>query len=157
MVDQGIRAFRLAVVQGLLQRIEHEVGAHGAADPPAHNAPGIHVDHERHVQPALPGRDVGEVRHPKLVGAICLEHPVDTVQRAWRLGIADRRAHDLATDDATLAESAHEPLDRAAGHGHALSVHLHPDLVSAVDLHVGVPDTLDIGNQFIVTLGACAA
>jgi hypothetical protein len=55
------------------------------------------------------------------------------------------------------AESAHEPLDRAVGHGHALSVHLHPDLVSAVDLHVGVPDTLDMGNQFIVTLGACAA
>lgn len=53
--------------------------------------------------------------------------------------------------------ASHEPLDRAAGHGYTLSVHLHPDLVGAVNLHVGVPDTLDMGNQFIVTLGACTA
>ena len=29
--------------------------------------------------PALPGRDVGEVRHPELVGALGLELPIDPI------------------------------------------------------------------------------
>jgi hypothetical protein len=29
-----------------------------------------HIDDKGHIQPALPGRDTGEVRHPELMGAI---------------------------------------------------------------------------------------
>ena len=61
VMDQRVLALGLAGVQRLLQRIEHEVRAHGTADPPAHDAPSKHVDDEGHVQPALPGRDMGEV------------------------------------------------------------------------------------------------
>ena len=58
-----------AVIQSLLQRIEHELGVHRTALAPTHDAPAEHVHHERHVdQPA--GRDVGEVRDPELVGPL---------------------------------------------------------------------------------------
>ena len=70
MVSQGPIVLGAPCIQDLLQGIEHEVRAHGAAHPPAHDAPGVHVDHEGHVQPALPGRDVGEVRDPQLVRPI---------------------------------------------------------------------------------------
>ena len=38
-----------AVVQSLLQGIEHEAGMRRPADPPADDAAGIGVDHEGHV------------------------------------------------------------------------------------------------------------
>lgn len=73
-----------AFVQGLLLRIEHEVRLYGAAHAPAYDLPGKDIDYKGHVQPALPGRDVGQVRDPQLVGPLGLEHPVDAVQRARR-------------------------------------------------------------------------
>jgi hypothetical protein len=85
VVDQAAVTLGLAGVQGLLQRIEHEVRAHRTAHAPAHDAPGEHVDDEGHVQPALPGRDIGEVRYPQLVRPLGLELPVDPIQRARRL------------------------------------------------------------------------
>ena len=92
------RAFTLAPtrVQRLLQRIEHEVGLHGAADSPADDAPRVDINDEGHVYEALPGRDVGEVRHPQLVGSISLELAVHTVQRACRLGIRHGGTHLFA-------------------------------------------------------------
>ena len=100
-LNQCIRC-GLALVQGLLQHIEHEGRAHGAAHMPAHNAPGVHVDDEGHVQLALPGRDVGEVRDPQLIRMLSPEHPVDP-----RLGVADRRAYDLAPTHALDTQAPH--------------------------------------------------
>ena len=156
MVRQGISR-RLALVQGLLQRIQHEVRLHAATDPPAHDTPGVHVHHEGHIEPALPGGDVGEVRHPQLVGAAGMEVPVDVVQRArcrcvWRGG-----AQRLATTYPLQAHGTHEPLNGTTCHQDALAVHLQPDLVGSVDLPVGVPHALDVSLQPLVTQGACTA
>jgi len=63
-----------------------------AFKPHRHDAPSEHVDHEGHVQPALPGGHVCEVRDPQLVGPLRAELPVHPVQRTRRLGIADRGA-----------------------------------------------------------------
>ena len=131
-------------VQRLLQRIEDEVRSHRTAHAPTHDAPRVHVDHERHVLPALLGRDVGEVRYPKLVGSIGLEDSVDPVQGAWCLAIADSGAHHLATAHTLQAQALHQSLDRAAGNGNALAVEPLPDLVCAVDPHVGLPDAFDM-------------
>lgn len=60
-------ALRLTRVQRLFQGIEHQVGAHCRADAPADDAPGEYVDHEGHVEPALPGRDVGCGRRVRLI------------------------------------------------------------------------------------------
>ena len=53
--------FAPARVQRLLQCVEHEVGLHRTADPPAHDAPGKDIDDKRDIHEALPGRDVGEI------------------------------------------------------------------------------------------------
>lgn len=63
-------------------------------------------------------------------------------------------AHHLAPDDATQAQASHEPLHRTACHHDAFAVHLHPDLVGAIDLHVGLPDPLNLRDQGLVAPGA---
>ena len=122
-------------------RPDTEVRAHGAADPPAHYAPGIHIDHKGHVEPALPGRDIGEVRYPQLVGPISLELAMDPIQWTGQRFVCNRGAHHLAPAC---------PFD-------AFTIHLMPDLVGAVDLHVGLPDLLDLGHQGVIRFGACTA
>jgi hypothetical protein len=112
VTNQAAVALGLAVVERLIQGIQNKVRAHRVAHASAHDAPRVHVDHEGHVQPALPGADVGEVRDPELVGPIGLEDSIDPVQRAWRLAIADGGAHHLATAHALQAQAAHEPFDR---------------------------------------------
>ena len=84
MMNQGFVTLRLAIKQSLLQCIQHEVSAHGAAHAPTHNTPRIHIDDERNEQPALPRGHVREVRHPQLVGPIRIELPIDPVQ--WARG-----------------------------------------------------------------------
>ncbi len=65
VVDEAAALHGAAVVQRLLQGIEDEAGMGRARYPPADDAPGEGVDDEGDVDEALPGRDVGEVRHPQ--------------------------------------------------------------------------------------------
>src|SRR5690606_26251334 len=53
------------LMQRLLQCIQHELGVHAGADLPAHNPSCKDIHHEGHIQPTLPGGDVGEVRDPQ--------------------------------------------------------------------------------------------
>ena len=55
---------------------------------------------------------------------------------------------------AAQAQVPHQPLDRAARHHHTLAVHLLPDLVNAIDLHVYLPNLLDVGDQPLIALDA---
>src|SRR5471032_3130172 len=73
MMNQGVVTLGLAGVQRLLQGIKDEVGAHRTADTPAHDAPGKDINHKGHIDKALPSRDVGEIRHPELIGPLCFE------------------------------------------------------------------------------------
>ena len=84
------------------------------------------------------------VRPPQLVGPLCLELPIDPIQRAGSACIAEGRAYDLAAPDTLQAQALHQPLDRAARYRDALSPHLLADLVGAVDPHIGLPDPLDL-------------
>lgn len=65
--NQAAVALGLVVVQRLFQRIEHEVRAHRTADPPAHDAPGKHIDHDGYLQPAPPREHVREITDPQLI------------------------------------------------------------------------------------------
>jgi hypothetical protein len=69
---------RPAHVDGLLERVEHEPGTGRLARPPADNAPGDHVDDERDVDHARPGRHVGEVAHPLTVRRRSIRFPKGT-------------------------------------------------------------------------------
>jgi hypothetical protein len=74
----------VARIESLLQRIQHKVRAHGRADAPTPKPAREHIDHKRDIQPALPGRDVGKVRHPQLIRPIRPELLVDPIQRTRR-------------------------------------------------------------------------
>jgi len=68
VVDQRPLLERTPGVQGLFQRIQHEIGAGRAGHLPADDATGEDVDDEGNKDEALPGADVGEVRHPQGIG-----------------------------------------------------------------------------------------
>ena len=124
---------------------------HATADPPAHDAASKDVDDEGDIDPALPGRDLGDVRYPELIGTLGLELAVDPIWRARRFRTGYRGTHDLASHDPAQSRTAHEPLDRAAGYRDAFALELLPDLVGSVDLQVIVPDPLDVHHQCLVT------
>jgi len=156
MVDQAVITLRLARVQRLLQSIEDEIRSHRTADAPPDDATGEDIDDEGDVLPSLPRRDVREVGDPELVRPLGPELPINPVQRARRLAVADGRAHDLASHHATQPEPAHQPFDRASRCCCAFTRQLPPDLVGPVDLHVGLPDALDLRRQNVVPLGPFA-
>ena len=157
MVDEITVALPFARVQSLLQRVENKVVLHRRAHAPADDAPREHVDDEGHIGEALPGADVGEVAHPKLVRPLGAEGAVDTIGRARRLRIGHGRADALAADDAAQIANAHQPLHRAARDCKVLAAQLLPDLVGAVDLQVGSPHPLDVGQQHFVAMRSGAS
>jgi hypothetical protein len=157
LMNKGVITFGLSVVQSLLQRIEHKVCPHGAALTPTHDPTRIHVNHKGHVLQALALRDVGEVRHPQLIGPVCLDLQVDPVLWAWCIDVWGRGANDLAMSYTAQAQSAHQSLDSAAGNSNSLSVHLFPHLVGSVDRHIGVPDPMDLRDKFVILLGPVTA
>src|SRR5690606_4120122 len=81
MMDQRLVSRWPAVMQCLFQCVQNKIRLHAVADTPADNAPGKYIHHEGHIEPALPSRDISEVRYPKLVGAIGLKMPINLVQR----------------------------------------------------------------------------
>ena len=53
-------------VPGLFCCVYNEGRSHRRANRPADDGSGEHVDHERHMEPALPRRNVREIRNPQL-------------------------------------------------------------------------------------------
>jgi hypothetical protein len=66
----------LPIMEGLLQRVQHEAGMSRTRDPPAHDASGVRVDYEGHIDEAGPGCHVSEVRDPECIRPRRLELPV---------------------------------------------------------------------------------
>ena len=71
--------WRVSPGQHHLQRLVGQLGGDVGAHRPAHYAPRPYVHHERQIQPALAGLDVGDVREPRRVGAAGLEPALDQV------------------------------------------------------------------------------
>jgi len=136
-----------ALVQGLLQRVEHKAGVRRPAHPPADDATGIGIDHERDIDEAHPGRDIGEVRDPEHVRARRLELPVDAIERARRGRVADRGPHRLAPHGPLQAHGPHQPRHRAAGDPDSLPAELSPDLPDTVDAEVRLIHPPDLDHQ----------
>jgi len=105
-----------AIVQRLLQRVEHEAGMGRARGAPAHDPTRECVDDERDVDEALPSGDVGEVRDPQRVRPGRLELTVYLVERTGSRAIADRRLGRLAANHALQAHVSHQSRDRAPSH-----------------------------------------
>src|SRR3712207_5746928 len=95
-----------ALMKGLLQGIEHEVGPGRARHAPAHDPAGEDVDYEGRVDEAAPGRHVGKIRDPQPVRALGLELPVDPVEGAGGGWVGNGGADPVSADNAV---QAHRP------------------------------------------------
>lgn len=108
VVDDDMVMFRLAGVQRLFQRIEHEVSTSRIGDAPTDNVPGAYIDHEGYIDDALPSGHIGEVGHAKLIRALGVELAIDLLQRVWRCRIGDRGLYDLVLGHTAQALTAHQ-------------------------------------------------
>src|SRR5262245_27838804 len=61
VVHEPTAMARAPIMEGLLQRIQYKAGMRRTGSPPAHDAPGVGIDHEGDIDEAGPGCDVGEV------------------------------------------------------------------------------------------------
>ena len=123
MVGQRI-ALWLAVIERLLQRIEHKVRSHRTAQSPAHDSAREHINDKCDVNPALLSRKIGEIRHLKLVGPVGLKLTIDPLQRTRQRRIRNS-GFDILTPSYTLqTQAAHQALERcdtiALSGGHAV-------------------------------------
>lgn len=87
------------LMEGLLESIEDEPGMRCPAHPPTDNPAREGVDDEGHIDEALPGGHIGEIRNPEPVRRRSLELTVHPVERARSRLVRDRRADRLAPDD----------------------------------------------------------
>jgi hypothetical protein len=136
---------RTAIMQSLLQSIEDKTSMRRSRHPPANDPAGEDIDDEGDVHKALPGRHVGEIRHPQHVRLRRPELPVHLVRRARRSLVSDGGPGLLAADGATQAHPPHQAFHRATGYHGAFPAKLPPDLAGAVDPEVGhvhLPDLL---------------
>jgi hypothetical protein len=140
------------VVQGLLQRIEHEIGPHRRVCAPAHDATREHIDHERDVHKTTPRRHVGEVCHPQLIGTLGVELPLHQILRVLNRGVGDGRAVSLAAHDTTKALRGHEPSDGASRHRLPVAQQLLPHFAHAIHATIALPHALDLLTQHVVAL-----
>ena len=61
VVDRALVPKRFALLDRLLEGIEHELGGHGGGDAPAHDPAREDIDHEGDVDGARPSRHVSKV------------------------------------------------------------------------------------------------
>src|SRR5437899_1057750 len=152
-MNQAVRDRLAAVVDRLLECVEDEISGQGRRGPPADNPPRKHVDDERDVDEATPGRDVREVRHPQLIRArrteISTNQILRSIGRRRRLG---RRRPRPAADRTREPQLAHQAAHAAPRHAQAFASHLSPDFAGAIHLPILVPDAKNDRSQHVIVL-----
>jgi len=113
-----------------LQCVQGEIGAKRPGGLPAHDEPAVDVDHERDVDEAGPGGDVGEVRDPQLVGPGRREVSLDQIHRSGRGLIGCGGLPCLPPSDPFQPQLTHEALHGAASEDDPFAVQLSPDLAA---------------------------
>ena len=106
----------LAGPQRHLRGVEGQLGRHRRGGAPPDDAPRVHVAHERAERHMGPGRHVGEVDHPQLVGTRCGEVPLHQVRGASRSPLRAGGDESLVSAGAADVVGAHQPLDLTARH-----------------------------------------
>src|SRR5918993_3150297 len=105
--------------EGSSQRGQHQLFVQAIAGGPTHDTPGIKVDDDRQVQPALSRPDVADVGAPLLVGALGREVLVEEVRRDREGVQAVGGALEAARLPGSEAVLAHQPGRPATTHGEA--------------------------------------
>jgi hypothetical protein len=142
-----------AVVDRLLECVQHEVRPQRRGDTPADNPARKDVDDEGHIDEAAPRGDIGEVRDPELIRSRRGKVAVDKIGRPVGGSICPRGKDPGATADrAPQAHLPHQSLDGAPSDAMTVTAQLPPNLPRAVDLLVLIPDPLDRLAQRVIAL-----
>ena len=137
------------MVERLFESIEHKASLGRSRHPPADDAAGEGIDDEGDVDKPLPGRDIGEVRHPQRIRPRYPENWRFTLSRgqgAAGLPIVvfialPRIMRPTAPSVASAGRSCSAPPRSLRG------FELPPDLAHAVDPEIPLPDPADLGSQ----------
>jgi hypothetical protein len=81
---------------------------------------------------------------------------IDAVQRARRCFVRDHCANEFTPAKAVESQAPHHRLDLIARHLGSFTTHLMPDLDSEINLHIGLPDGLDLRHQSFIAFGPYA-
>jgi hypothetical protein len=126
-------------------------GTHVLAHRPADHFAGEQVEDHGQVEPALGGRDIGDVGQPNVIGSVRDKALVQQVfrhrQRMLAVSRADAKAARRPCPDAVLT---HEPGDPLAAGGLAFGAQLGVDARRPVSLAVPSMNPPDIGQQLTV-------
>src|SRR5688572_7167786 len=151
-------AGRLPCPERLLEGVERQVTPQRRRHAPAHDEAREDVDDERHVYEARPGRDVGDVRDPELVGTLGNEAALDEIRWPSLVGAGDSRDLVRATSGcAAKAHSSHHSLHSAASNDDVFTAQLPPHLLRAVHEMVVFVDATNLSLQLLVALFALRA
>src|SRR5690606_35898356 len=82
VVNERLTGPDIAVVEGLLERVQCDVAAQRARHSPAHDPARKRIDHEGDVHHASPRCDVAQIRHPQRVRPRHGKGPIDAIQAA---------------------------------------------------------------------------
>jgi hypothetical protein len=137
----------LAAPDGHLQGVQDQFGAQRPGGLPADQVAAKGVDDQGHIDKAGPGRHIGQVGDPQLIGSLRGEVPLHQVGGSSGGRIRRGGPLGLATADAFQAQLTHQPLHGAAGHHDPLAVQLAPELAGAVDAQVLGMDPADLDLQ----------
>jgi len=97
---------------------------------------------------------VGHLCNPQLVRSGRGEVALYQIHRSRCCIVEDRRLGLATANNVLKTQLAHQPLDGTACDFDLLSAQLLPDLASAVDSPVLVPDPIDLLAQHSVPLGS---
>ena len=115
MVDHAVRSpYRERHVQG----IEHQPGGEGRGHRPADDAAAVRIEHDRQIEEARPGRNVGDVGDPQQIRPFCREVAVDQVRRLT-VAALDRGGDELAPAHTGKTCRRHQPGDALATNANA--------------------------------------
>ena len=108
------------------------------------------VEHDRQVEEAGPGRNVGHVGHPKLVGFLGVEVPVHKVGGRANALVADGRPRASATADPDYAVGLHQAFHPLATDMDAFSGKLGVNARCSVGLLRSLVNAADLRKQLLV-------
>ena len=122
------------------ERGDGEFGTHVPTHSPANHLAGEQVEDHGQVEPALAGRNVGDIRQPDLIGPVCDNILLEQVCRHRQAMLAVGCAHAIAArGPSPEAVLAHDPFDPLAADGLALGAQFGVDArrsVSFLVLHM---------------------
>jgi hypothetical protein len=68
---------RLALPNGHVERVEHELGLQVGGHGPAHDPAAADIEDDREIEESRPRGDVGDIGDPELIGALRPERPLN--------------------------------------------------------------------------------